>query len=275
MEPKQARLVGALNKLLRTALKRGKVSFTWDSIQVNWNIVATPHADAGVQGCTAILLLGAFEGGTFQLQIGANLDRPGRILIFPAHLEHFSEPFTGERYSIVFFSRGQGTDREGREHYLASLGFQLSAPPDNQAVLRVLYCFSGPHRRASLGTALAKVAASRQGAVFVEIREVDILNGDDEDLTNDELANDLLTSIKEGDHEFVVIAPPATPTAAPPTRTPWGPGHCARERTRRDSLGSRRPTKPRCRWRAAWWPSPSRPCWQSRLLGRRAGGFTL
>ena len=65
--PKEARLVRALNKLLSVALKRGKVSVAWDSIQVNKNTVAAQHADAGVRGSSAILLLGSFKGGAFKL----------------------------------------------------------------------------------------------------------------------------------------------------------------------------------------------------------------
>ena len=72
-------------------------------------------------GCarlSAILLLGSFRGGAFKLHGGPGLDSPGKILVFPAHLEHGSEPFTGERFSVVFFSRGRGDDFGEMEHYL-------------------------------------------------------------------------------------------------------------------------------------------------------------
>ena len=58
LEPKQARLVQALNQMLGEALTKADHKLTWNSVQINKDTVAAQHADAGTVGHTAICLLG-------------------------------------------------------------------------------------------------------------------------------------------------------------------------------------------------------------------------
>ena len=68
---------------------------------------------------------------------------------------HSSEPFTGHRYSLVWHTRAKHSDLPPAVvAYLESLDFRLD-PKVFSMNLKVLYLFSGPHRRASLARALS------------------------------------------------------------------------------------------------------------------------
>ncbi len=208
LEPKQARLVKALNQALNEALSKSDHAFTWNSIQVNKDSVAARHADSGTCGFTAICLFGNFEGGAFTLADGTTLTATGQVLIFPAGQEHHSEKFQGQRYSVVYFSREGDTGTEDEAFYLTSLGFRLTKPPPGQRTVRVLYAFSGMHRRSNLGTALAKVSHKHGALIFFDLLEVDILNGEEGDLTDEERRAGFLESTAEGVFGMVVATPP-------------------------------------------------------------------
>ena len=49
LPPKEATLVRSLNQLLREALRRHRVGFGWDSIQINKDTIAAPHSDQGTR----------------------------------------------------------------------------------------------------------------------------------------------------------------------------------------------------------------------------------
>ena len=72
----------------------------------------------------------------------------------------------------------------------------------------MLYAFSGMHRRANLGTALAKVAALNGANIFFELEEVDILNGEEDDLTDEELKANLIEATAGGKYGIAVACPP-------------------------------------------------------------------
>ena len=164
LEPKQARLVQALNQALSESLSAADHSFTWNSIQVNKDSVAARHADSGTHGTTAICLFGQFQGGAFNLADGTSLKDTGQVLLFPAGQEHNSEEFNGQRFSVVFFSRPWGAGAEDDKYYLTSLGFRLAKPPPGQRTVRVLYALlSGPG------------SGTRQGIGFLIRRSVSTL----------------------------------------------------------------------------------------------------
>ena len=246
-----------LNQVLCETLSKGDHSFTWNSLQVNKDTVAARHSDSGTLGSTAICLFGQFQGGAFTLSDGTSLKDTGQVLIFPAGQEHYSEEFHGQRFSVVFFSRPWGAGAEDDKYYLTSLGFRLAKPPPGQRTVRVLYAFSGMHRRSNLGTALAKLASMHGSSIFFDLTEVDILNGEGGDLTDEELRASLLESTAEGQYGVVAATPPcnthtralyANAAGPPPLRSaqyPWA------------SRGFPTRTSRRCRSPTPWSRSPS------------------
>ena len=81
------------------------VSFTWTSVQVNLNTVASPHIDAGNQGLSLIVSLGAHTGGNFFCE-GAfdDVSPKGCLCAFDGTKLHGHSVYEGERFSLVFFT---------------------------------------------------------------------------------------------------------------------------------------------------------------------------
>jgi hypothetical protein len=125
-------LIQRMNEVLKNALK-GKTLY-WGSFQINKNGVIRPHCDKNNQGPSVILFLGAFSGGAFRVT-GSNVKRRQTVRFFAIDglTEHYSEPFTGLRYSIVAFLHKQTKDLNERDKaVLVSMGFNL--PPDSHYV---------------------------------------------------------------------------------------------------------------------------------------------
>jgi hypothetical protein len=91
--------------LLFLALKRlgdAIVPFAYDSITVNQNNVCPPHRDKGNLGASMIVTGGDYDGGSFVME-GQEIDTKYKPLVFDGHREHWNNPFTGTRWSIIFF----------------------------------------------------------------------------------------------------------------------------------------------------------------------------
>lgn len=76
--------------------------FKYDAMTVNQNNVCPPHKDKGNLGASMIVSGGDYEGGSFVLE-GEPIETKYTPLVFDGHREHWNEPFTGFRWSIVFF----------------------------------------------------------------------------------------------------------------------------------------------------------------------------
>lgn len=82
----------------------------YTTITINHNLVCKPHKDGNI-GESIIVALGDFTDGRLLIKHPAhdkpkafNIDR--RVLQFEGNMcEHWNEPFSGDRYSIVFYTR--------------------------------------------------------------------------------------------------------------------------------------------------------------------------
>ena len=94
----------AINELIRDTLQASGVQFTWTSLQVNHNTVASWHQDSGNLGTSAILIGGDFDGGEFELESLPAMDLRNHLTFFNGQAWHRSLPFEGHRVSIVAFT---------------------------------------------------------------------------------------------------------------------------------------------------------------------------
>jgi hypothetical protein len=77
--------------------------FKYTSIQVNKNVNSRPHVDKNNVGLSYIIALGDFTGGSLVIE-GKPRNIKNDFYFFDGRLGHWSNPFEGERYSIVFFT---------------------------------------------------------------------------------------------------------------------------------------------------------------------------
>jgi len=94
--------------LMKFAEKHVPISFT--SIQVNDSFVCNPHKDINNRGLSYICGFGDYTGGLLKLDFESATTQPVEIDIRIPHLFngaeilHSTTPFTGKRYSLVFFT---------------------------------------------------------------------------------------------------------------------------------------------------------------------------
>lgn len=87
---------------LNSYMKSNNPEFEYTTIQVNKNIQSLPHFDRNNVGPSFIIALGNFTGGELVIE-GTSYDvRKG--LFFNGLDGHWVKPFTGTRYSLVFFT---------------------------------------------------------------------------------------------------------------------------------------------------------------------------
>jgi len=109
------------------------------SLNINKNYAAKRHRDAGNVGPSTLLSVGDFTGGRLRyfpsdpgnVDLGdlkaadAKVFEMAKLIQFDGRRAHEVEPFTGERYSVVFFiSKGyQRAEASDREHLTETAGF--------------------------------------------------------------------------------------------------------------------------------------------------------
>jgi len=75
----------------------------YDAVQVNDNYPSKPHKDIGNFGLSYIVGFGAYDGGALNVE-GTDYDIQLRGHLFNgAELLHYTKPWAGSRYSLVFF----------------------------------------------------------------------------------------------------------------------------------------------------------------------------
>lgn len=89
-------------EMLKIARKL-KIDCKWTSIMLNDNYKSLPHYDANNDGISCIVGFGDYENGELNIE-GTKYD----IKYKPLHMDaskqlHYTEDWTGSRYSIVFF----------------------------------------------------------------------------------------------------------------------------------------------------------------------------
>ena len=97
------------HKILYEALKKYADEidplFSYTSITVNKNFKSYPHLDKNNSGMSMIIAMGDFSGG--RLIIDDNyIDIKNKKCYFEAYKQiHSTEDFSGDRYSIIYFTR--------------------------------------------------------------------------------------------------------------------------------------------------------------------------
>ena len=99
--------------------------FYWASLQINRNSVSSPHVDRNNEGPSIVMLFGDFEGGAFSMSDGSHsIRKPGNALVIDGTKMHYSEEFTGMRFSVVAFLHNSTKEMSVRDrHKLIELGF--------------------------------------------------------------------------------------------------------------------------------------------------------
>ena len=89
---------------LQELIQKEHPEFEYTSITLNYNLQCQPHNDKNNKGPSMIIGLGFYEGGELVIE-GINYDIKNKVLIFNgAEKEHWTNPFTGDRYSVVYYS---------------------------------------------------------------------------------------------------------------------------------------------------------------------------
>lgn len=125
-----------LARLLCEFVRHERPGFRFTSIQVNKDYAAALHVDKNDAGDSRIIGLGDHQGGWLWVADGSH-EGLGRVVdlhetwfAFDGNLAHKVLPFTGRRYTLVFFSRVRGGDVGARPQsahakLLLGLGFPL------------------------------------------------------------------------------------------------------------------------------------------------------
>jgi len=126
-----------LCKLLVSAVQAIDADFPFTSIQLNFNYASRPHVDKNNLGCSYIVGFGDYEGGQLWMEdadagtegvsvtlpaddddvtaryragssfVGRVEDIKGRWIQFDGNALHYTRPFSGNRYSLIFFTSDQ------------------------------------------------------------------------------------------------------------------------------------------------------------------------
>jgi hypothetical protein len=79
------------------------VTIPWDAVQVNDNYASNPHKDKGNRGLSYIVGFGDYTGGELSV-VDTEYDIRHRGHHFNgSELLHWTQPWAGQRYSLVFF----------------------------------------------------------------------------------------------------------------------------------------------------------------------------
>jgi hypothetical protein len=88
--------------LLEFAAKFDLMSY--DAIQINDDYMSNPHRDKGNEGLSYIVAFGDFVGGMLNVS-GTDYDIQNKGFVFNgSQEEHFTRPWTGHRFSMVFYN---------------------------------------------------------------------------------------------------------------------------------------------------------------------------
>lgn len=114
MPSRQTRERPNLCRLLCSFAQKELPGFHFTSIQVNKDYAAELHVDKKDAGDSRIIGLGPYRGGQLWVDDGSHGGKgrvanvKGRWLGFDGNLPHKVLPFTGRRYTLVFFSKLRG-----------------------------------------------------------------------------------------------------------------------------------------------------------------------
>jgi hypothetical protein len=92
-----------LLKAARRLMKAHDPTFRYTSIQVNKNMQCAPHRDKGNAGPSYGIGLGNYTGGKLVVEGTPHVLR-NRFVKFDGRKLHYVTPFTGERYTLIYFT---------------------------------------------------------------------------------------------------------------------------------------------------------------------------
>lgn len=95
-----------LHRHLCQLIKEHDPIFKWTTITINKNLQTKPHTDSHNVGKSWIIGLGDYQGGELVID-GVEHDIKEKWLQFDGTIEHYTKPFIGTRYSLVFFTDGR------------------------------------------------------------------------------------------------------------------------------------------------------------------------
>lgn len=82
--------------------------FEFDAIQLNHNVVCTPHKDRNNVGESVIISFGDYAGGELNIEGYGEFDTSNHPLIFDGgKITHWNNPIIGNKYSLVFFNNSK------------------------------------------------------------------------------------------------------------------------------------------------------------------------
>ena len=87
---------------LNEFIKEVDPDFQFTSIQVNKNVLCKPHIDDNNAGLSYIIGLGDYTDGELVIE-SEKYDIKNKWKLFDGHKLHWTEPFTGNRYSLIYF----------------------------------------------------------------------------------------------------------------------------------------------------------------------------
>ena len=77
-------------------------NFKFTAITINKNFLCKPHVDGNNTGNSYIIGLGDYEGGELNVN-GTKYDIHNKFLLFDGKVIHWTEPFVGTRYTLVYY----------------------------------------------------------------------------------------------------------------------------------------------------------------------------
>ena len=92
-----------LFKKLKELISFYHPDFKYTTIQINKNILSPPHIDKNNVGKSYIIGLGDYQGGELNIE-GKKYNKKNRWKYFDGTKGHWTEPFSGNRYSIIYFT---------------------------------------------------------------------------------------------------------------------------------------------------------------------------
>ena len=92
-----------LYRLIRKLMATSYPDFKYTTIQVNKNLKCKPHVDKNNKGDSYIIGLGDYTGGELNVE-GKKINIRNKWCNFDGRKQHWVEPFSGERYTLVFFT---------------------------------------------------------------------------------------------------------------------------------------------------------------------------
>tara|TARA_B100000900_G_scaffold400627_1_gene404463 strand:+ start:298 stop:828 length:531 start_codon:yes stop_codon:yes gene_type:complete len=94
--------------LFKKFIQSHNPSFEFKSVYVNKNVVCDKHKDSLNMGTSLLVGVGDYKGGQSMLNVNGKTKKfsikSSSIMFNGTEIEHWSLPFEGTRYSLVFFN---------------------------------------------------------------------------------------------------------------------------------------------------------------------------